>query len=470
MSSHWTTSGPALHLTLSPGGGRRQALEDELRRAVRDGRLVAGTRLPASRTLAADLGLSRGTVVEAFAQLVAEGYLEARHGSGTWVRELPATGGGDPSPEPAPSARPARFSLHPGVPDLTAFPERRWVAAVRSGLRTTPAAALGYGDPRGSTELRQELAWYLARARGVVCDPELVVVCSGFRHGLSLVARALRDRGVRRVAMEEPCVVPHRAGVRASGLVVVSLPVDARGARTDLLEGLHVSAAVLTPARQFPLGMTLHPERRAHVAAWAANGDRLVVEDDYDGELRYDRQPAGALQALLADHVVYGGTASKTLAPGLRLAWLVVPRDLLEPVLRLRRLEDVHVPAPEQAAFRELLATGAYEQHVRRIRARYRARRDRLVEMLAERAPWARPAGISAGLSMLIELPEGATGQRELVDRARRRSIELFPLSFFYADPTGARPGLVIGYGALPEHDLEAGFEALCDVLAGVTA
>src|SRR5690242_7388672 len=218
MSSDWTTSGSDLTLSLPPEGGRRQALEEMLRTAVRDGRLAAGTRLPATRTLAADLGLARGTVVEAFAQLVAEGYLEARHGAGTWVRGLPSTAVRDAAPGAPDADRPLRFSLHPGIPDLTMFPARRWAAAVRSGLRATPAAALGYGDPRGDPKLRQELAWYLARARGVVCNPGQVMICAGFRHGLSLVARVLREQGVRRVAMEEPCVVPHREGARAAGL------------------------------------------------------------------------------------------------------------------------------------------------------------------------------------------------------------------------------------------------------------
>ena len=238
-------------------------------------------------------------------------------------------------------------------------------------------------------------------------DPELVIVCGGFRHGLSLVARALHGAGARRLAIEDPCVPQHRAVAESAGLALVPLPVDARGARTDLLDAAAGEAAVLSPAHQFPTGVVLHPDRRAAAIAWATATGGLILEDDYDGELRYDRQPVGALQALAPDRVVYGGTASKTLAPGLRLGWLVVPPRLLEPIVSLRACEDVHVPALEQVALCRLLDSGAYERHVRRMRARYRARRDRLLATLAACAPALTPVGISAGLGVLLELPAG---------------------------------------------------------------
>src|SRR4051794_20553696 len=340
MKDSWTTSGPDLHLALAPDGARHAALEDALRTAIRAGRLAAGTRLPSTRALAGDLGLARGTVVEAFAQLGAEGYLESRHGAGTWVADLSPADAIAPRRQ-AGEERPARYAFSPGVPDLTAFPRAAWSSALRQGLRDTPAASLGYGDPRGRRDLREQLASYLSRARGVRADAELVVVCAGFRHGLSLVARTLRAAGADAVAMEDPCAPPHRAVVAAAGLAIEPLPVDARGARTDLLSGS--AAAVLSPAHQFPTGAVLASDRRATAVAWAAAGGGLVLEDDFDGEFRYDRQPIGALQALAPDSVVYGGTASKALVPGLRLAWLVVPPRLLEPIAALRSAEDMHV-------------------------------------------------------------------------------------------------------------------------------
>jgi GntR family transcriptional regulator / MocR family aminotransferase len=463
MTRYWTTSGPDLHLALTAPGARHAALEDALRAAIRGGRLSAGTRLPSTRALAGDLGLSRGTVVEAFAQLTAEGYLEARHGAGTWVAELaPAVDAHVPPLQPAPRA--ARFSFSPGLPDLTAFPQAAWMSALRQGLRGTTAASLGYGDPRGRRDLREQLASYLGRARGVRADPDLVIVCGGFRHGLSLVTRALAATGASTVAMEDPCVPAHRAAVAASGLAIEPLAVDERGARTDLLG--RVSAAVLSPAHQFPTGVVLRSDRRAAAVAWAAATGGLIVEDDFDGEFRYDRQPVGAVQALAPDCVAYGGTASKTLVPGLRLGWMVVPSRLLEPIAALRSGEDVHVAVLEQVALCELLASGGYERHVRRMRARYRGRRDRLLALLAERAPALVPVGISAGLGVLLELPAGGPTSGELMQEASRRSIELEPLAPYYASGAAPRDGVVIGYGALPEHDFDAGLRALGDLLA----
>jgi GntR family transcriptional regulator/MocR family aminotransferase len=299
----------------------------------------------------------------------------------------------------------------------------------------------------------------------VRADPELVVVCSGFRHGLSLVARALRLEGARTIAMEDPCAEQHRAVAEGAGLSLRALPVDARGARTDLLDA-SVAGAVLSPAHQFPMGVVLQRDRRAAAITWAAATGGLIVEDDYDGEFRYDRQPVGALQALAPDRVVYGGTSSKTLAPGLRLAWIVVPPRLLGPIVGLRSAEDVHVSALEQVALRQLLLSGGYERHVRRMRACYRGRRDRVLEMLAKSAPALVPLGISAGLGVLLELPEGGPSAALLIEQAGRRSIRLHPLAPGYAGGRAPRDGIVLGYGALPDHDFEAGLEALGALLA----
>ena len=258
----------------------------------------------------------------------------------------------------------------------------------------------------------------------------------GFCHGLSLVARALRLEGACAIAMEDPCAEQHRAVAASASLSLRPLPVDSRGARTDLLDA--------TRRRRRALAGAPVPDRRRAASrparggvTWATATGGLIVEDDYDGEFRYDRQPVGALQALAPDHVVYGGTASKTIAPGLRLAWIVVPPRLLDTVVSLRSAEDVHVSALEQVALCEMLRSGGYERHVRRMRARYRARRDRVLDLLAQRAPALVPVGISAGIGMLLELPEDGPDSSHLVEAALRRSIELYPLASSYHEGRG---------------------------------
>lgn len=447
---------------------RARALEAALRAAIRDGRLDAGAQLPPTRALADDLGLSRATVVEAYTQLQAEGYLVSRRGAGTWVAPV-VVGAARAGLAATPPERPPRFSFDPGLPDLTAFPRTAWTQALRRGLREASAPSLGYNDPRGRPELREALAEYLGRARGAVADPDAIMVCAGFSHVLALLTRALRREGARSVAMEDPCLGWHRSVARYAGLEVVRCPVDGHGARTDLLDASHAEALLLAPAHQFPLGCILHPERRAAAITWARAADAIVIEDDYDAELRYDRPPVGALQALDPDRVVYAGTASKTLAPGLRLGWMIVPGRLVEPLTKLRWVDDVHVPVTEQIAFTELLRSGAFERHMRRMRARYRVRRDRLLAMLARRAPQVTPAGISAGLRVLLLLPPGSPPAAEIAGSAVSRSIELYPLARCYHDgrvPSGARDGLVLGYAALAEHDFENGLAALGDLLA----
>ncbi|MEU6340500.1 PLP-dependent aminotransferase family protein [Streptomyces sp. NPDC046977] len=475
----WATSGVDLHLDLVGGAGARAGLERALREAVRVGRLAPGTRLPSSRALAKDLGLARNTVAEAYGQLVAEGWLTARQGSGTHVADgrrpsarrgqaaVPrGTGQGAPGDRLTGTSGylpdPERFAydLRPGSPDLSSFPRAVWSAAARRALAAAPHQAFGYTDPRGRPELREALAAYLGRVRGVRTRPELLTVCSGFVQAVGLLGRALRAGGARRVAVETPGYAHTVEILRRARLTTVPLPVDDNGAQVGVL-GNDVDAALLTPAHQFPTGCPLSPERRTAVVAWARATGAVVVEDDYDGEFRYDRQPVGALQGLAPEHVVYAGTASKSLAPGLRLAWLALPPALVEPVLDEKRLADHHSPVLDQLTLAELIVSGAYDRHVRRMRLHYRRRRDRLVATLAERVPAVRVSGIAAGLHVVLRLPPG-TPAAQVVAEAAAQGLGLQSLDEFGGQDTEE---LVVGYGTPPEHAFAGALDALCALL-----
>jgi GntR family transcriptional regulator / MocR family aminotransferase len=461
MSRTWATSGLDLHLELA-GRRVRAGLEGALRDAVRSGRLPPGTRLPSSRALASDLQVARNTVADAYAQLVAEGWLAAERGSGTRVADRIA--GPDPAAAaPDPGRREPRYSLRPGSPDLAAFPRAAWLAAARRALVDAPSEALGYADPRGRPELRQALAGYLSRARGVAASPDRIVVCAGFAHGLQLLAGVLAARGGSRVAMEAWSLAAHRATVAAAGLAVAPVPVDGRGAVvTDFGAA---AAALLTPAHQFPLGMVLHPRRRAQAVAWARDTGGLVIEDDYDGEFRYDRQPVGAMQALAPGHVVYAGSASKSLAPGLRLGWLVLPGGLLDEVIAARLLADRQGSVLDQLTLAEFITGGGYDRHVRRSRLAYRRRRDRLVGALAQAAPQVRVTGIAAGLHALAELPADQD-EAAVVARAAARGLSVEGLSSYGTAPAPGRPALVVGYATPPQHAFTGALARLAAVLA----
>jgi GntR family transcriptional regulator / MocR family aminotransferase len=458
----WASS-PDLHVALRAGGGRRAALERALRAAIRSGRLRPGERLPSTRGLAHDLGLARGTVAEAYAQLAAEGYLRTRPGAPT--RVAPDLGAPRAADGAAAGAEPAppRFDLRVGVPDVGAFPRAAWLRALRRALAAAPDDALRINDARGRPELRRALAGYLGRTRGVLADPDRIVVCSGFTQGLAILSRALRDAGAGAIAMEDPCVAHLRAIPPSAGLPVLALPVDDEGALPDVPAG--AGAAVVTPAHQFPLGATLPAGRRAALVAWARAHGTVVVEDDYDGEFRYDRQPVGALQGLGPEHVVYAGTASKTLAPGLRVGWLVLPHRLVEPVLAARRVAGGDTATLEQLALAELLESGAYDRHVRRMRQRYRRRRDELLALLAARMPAGRTRGVAAGLHLVLELPPGGPREADVIARAAARSLALHELGRFWHAPRDEPQGLVLGYAAAPEHTYSQTLAALGDVL-----
>ncbi|MEH0404860.1 PLP-dependent aminotransferase family protein [[Kitasatospora] papulosa] len=465
MTDSWAAFGADLHIE-PVGAGLRSGLMNALREAVRTGRLTPGTRLPSSRTLASDLGIARNTVADAYAELVAEGWLIARQGSGTRVAQRAAPPGpAARGARPRPVRRRPAHNLMPGSPDLSSFPRAEWLKASRRALAAAPDAAFGYDDPRGRVELRTALADYLARARGVYADPERIVICSGFVHGLTLMGKVLRRHGVRGTAVESYGLDIHWNLLTEAGLRTPGIPVDALGARTGALrETPGVGAVLLTPAHQFPTGVPLHPDRRAEAVDWARSSGGLILEDDYDGEFRYDRQPVGALQGLDPERVVYLGTASKSLAPGLRLAWMVLPEGLVEEVCEAKGGFDWMSGALDQLTLAEFIASGAYDRHVRAVRLRYRRRRDQLVEALAERAPDFRVSGIAAGLHAVLELPGGT--EQTVVQAATWQGLALERLSRFrHRDAEPGRDGLVIGYGTPSESGWAGALDALCRVL-----
>jgi GntR family transcriptional regulator/MocR family aminotransferase len=436
-----------------PARGRGRALQTALREAVRDGRLAAGTQLPSSRELAADLGVSRGLVTDAYAQLTAEGYLSGRQGSGTWV-----TGAGGAAQQPAVAGfgtddRGGPSDLRPGLPDLSLFPRAAWSAAHRRAMSALPHRAFGYPDPRGLPELRAALADMLARRRGVAADPEQVVVTSGVAQAHTLLGLVLHAGGQRAMAVEDPGSPEHAVLLGATGLAAVPVPVDEDGLSVPALAATGLRSVVVTPCHQFPSGVAYSAGRRAALAEWARSVDGLVVEDDYDGDFRYDRAPVGALQGLAPGHVAYTGSVSKTLAPGLRLGWLVAPPDLVAEIGLRKRTMDLGHPVTEQAVLADFLTSGQYDRHLRRCQRLYRGRRDALVAALAEHFPGAAVSGIAAGLHAIVTLPAGYGPQARFLSAAAAAGVRLRPLSDYRSaapEPPGADVSLVIGYAHLP--------------------
>jgi GntR family transcriptional regulator / MocR family aminotransferase len=446
--------GLELLVELDRAGARplRAQLEDALRDAVRSRRLPAGAALPASRTLAADLGVSRRLVVEGYAQLVAEGYLVARRGAGTFVAPTarpPATD--DDAAAPVTEPRPARFDFFAGAPDLTAFPRAAWTRAVRDALRTLPAHALGYGDPRGAAALRVQLAAYLGRARGVVADPQRMVIVSGAAQGLALLAGVLAARGTPNIAVEDPGLELHREILRRHGGQLTLVPVDDEGLRVDLLRESGAGAVVVTAAHQMPRGVALSVRRRAELIDWGG----LVVEDDYDAEFRYDRAPLGALQGLAPERVVYLGSASKTLGPGLRLGWMVVPHTLIDELATEKLLADSGSDAIGQHALARMIETGSYDRQIRVLRRRHRARRDACIAALARHVPGARPLGIAAGLHVVVALPHRIDPER-FAQECEARGVRVY-----FPTPRA----LVLGYASIAEPSFDEAFRLMAQAL-----
>jgi GntR family transcriptional regulator/MocR family aminotransferase len=447
-------------LMLEPGPGEtlRAALERALRDAIVAGALRPGVRLPGSRALATALGVSRGVVSDAYGQLEAQGFLETRDRAAPVVASTPARGD-RPQRRERPILTP-RYDLTPTTPDVTEFPLNRWLAAVQNAARQAGPLALDYREPRGERILREAVADHLGRTRGVIADPEQILIVQGTAQGVDLLLRVLRARGATRLAVEDPSHTTQHERARSHGFELVAQPVDDDGM---IVDGLDADAVLVTPAHQFPTGSVLSGERRRQLLAWSETTGGLIVEDDYDAEFRYDREPVRALQGLAPDHVVQLGTVSKTLAPALRLGWIVAPAGLTDEAAAAKRLLDDFSPALEQLALADFLTRGHYNRHLRRARAVYRKRRDALLAALAQELPQLDVEGVAAGVHLLLRLPAG-TDDAAISEEAGRAGIRVPPLSAFRLTRSD-ESGLVIGYGRLHESAVETAAAALGSVV-----
>ncbi|MGV4930087.1 PLP-dependent aminotransferase family protein [Streptomyces sp. BHT-5-2] len=484
-----------LRIAEAPVGGRADWLAGELRRAIADGRLPVGSRLPATRVLAADLRVSRGLVTEAYQRLRENGQVAGRGRGGTVVVAAPMAVGGGPAGTPVPAgpapvlspratgpaatpyttpprsdifdalrATPARIDLTPGVPDLASFPRAAWLRAERAVFASLPSSAFGYGDPRGAPELRRAVVHWLARNRGIRADPADVLIVSGTAQALGLIAQVLRADGIDAIAVEDPGSLGARQHLHHWGAATPPVPVDEDGVRVDALRATGARAALLTPAHQFPTGVVLDGARRRDLLRWARDTGGLIIEDDYDAEHRYDRPPVPALHSLLADHVCYAGSVSKLLAPALRVGWLLAPPRYREALVDAKRFADLGNGTLPQLVLARLMDSGELERLIRQLRRRHRERRDALIAAARAHLPEAVVHGAAAGLHLTLTFRPTAPPDTELAAAALARGVKVHPLSWHGQAPYG-QPGLVLGYAARTPGELTEGIAILGEVV-----
>ena len=452
-----------LEIDFRDGVSLRRQLEDALRVAIRSGRLPPGSALPPSRDLAEQLRVSRGVVVDSYAQLATEGYLSARRGSATRVAATAASGRPPVQRQLNPPNR-YRYDLRPGQADFHAFPRAAWKAALVRALRELPDNRLSYGSHRGEPELRNAVAGYLARVRGVVLEPEHVVICCAASQALAVLWRALRRHGGRRVAVEDPGWRWQRYTAEDAGLEAVPVRVDADGMVVSELAAADADAVVMTPAHHYPTGVVMTAERRGALVAWARERGALIVEDDYDVEYRFGRDPVASLQGLAPDLVAFVGTTSKTLAPALRLAWVVPPSHLIDDVEDALLVTGVTPPTLDQIAMASFIEEAVLERHLRSMRRSYSAKRNVLVGELGRHLPEVRVSGTEAGLHLLAWLPDG-TDERATAVRARRSGVGVHELHRHCTTRAPSPPALLLGFALPSESDLAAATRLLAEAI-----
>lgn len=463
-----------------------------LRSAILSGQLGGGARLPSSRTLAIELGVSRNAVLAAYGQLITEGYLAGQVGSGTYIASdlvghAVPTGRAGRDGSRASSVRPQRLStfarrtldLDPspilqrpglsydfryGLPAVGDFPHALWGRLMARRAQTASIRSLGYGEPEGYLPLREALADYLRRARGVVCELQQILIVNGSQQALDVAARVLLDPGDG-VVIEDPHYEGARQVFIGAGARLVTVPVEAEGLDVAALPRKADSARLLyvTPSHQFPTGAVMPLERRLRLLAWARDANGYILEDDYDSEYRYDTKPVEAVQGLdRSGRVIYVGTFSKVLFPSLRLGYLVLPPPLVRPFTVAKHLTDRHTPTLEQTVLADFIRLGHFARHLRRSRARNAARRRALLEALREHlGDRVEIVGANAGIHVLVWLRNFRLSEmRRLVDRAERAGVGIYPVTPYYLRPP-RRAGLLLGYASMDEPEIRAGIQRL---------
>jgi GntR family transcriptional regulator/MocR family aminotransferase len=466
MSVNWGRSGPDLMIALDRTRGPIAVqIQEQLRAAIRDGRLAAGERLPATRALADQLGISRGTVVEAYEQLVAEGYVESEVGSGTRVAQLPGAERPSTAGPPAPPFRPSvELDFEYGIPDLRSVPLRDWAWAMGEAIRTLPTGELGDEEPAGSLHLREVITAYHRRVRAGCATAERAIVVSGFRQGLVFALATLGRLGIDTIGLEDPGPGEHELIARRAGLAAVPVPVDADGLDVASLWQTRARAVLVTPAHQCPTGVALSPARRRELVAWADEVDGVILEDDYDAEFRYDRQPVGSLQGLAPERVIALGSVSKTLAPAIRIGWILAPPRFMGGLIEEKYLSSRGAPGLDQEALALLVESGRFDRHLRRTREVYRARRDVLArEVTAVFGP-DRLHGLAAGCHAVLSLPADAQ-EDAVIAAARSLSVRVSGLGRYRLTPKSGSPGLLLSFGNLTENQLVRGVHAIAEAV-----
>jgi GntR family transcriptional regulator/MocR family aminotransferase len=464
-------------------GGLSDWLVAELRGAIVDGRLPAGSMLPPSRVLATELQVSRGVVTEAYQRLSENGQVVGRARAGTVVASVPLPAAGDlpvsmagrETPDlfgATPGGNtfdlfrsaPAGIDLFPGLPDVTAFPRSAWLRAERAVLADFTAADLGYGDPSGAPAFRRAVARWLARNRGIQVNPDDVIIVAGVAQALALLARVLGQAGITQIAVEDPGSLGAREQLRTWGIDTPPVLVDDSGLIVDELRRSDASAVLLTPAHQFPTGVVLSGERRRELLGWAEDGG-LIIEDDYDAEHRYDRPPVSSLRAVAPERVCYAGSVSKLLAPALRVGWMLAPSRYHRAVVAAKRDTDLGNAALPQLVLAHLMEFGDLDRHLRLVRRRHRRRRDAMIAALRRELPGAQLHGAAAGLHLMITFSAGFRDV-DLASAAFERGVKVQPLSWHCQTPH--RPGLVLGYASAPVSAIEQGVSLLAQAYRAV--